>query len=351
MVSSPLLYARDLRQEGHMAIYTRRREFIFTLGGVAAAWPRAARAQQAESVRRIVFLHGLAENDPEAQARVVAFREGLERLGWTENRNVRIEHRFSGGDIARIQTHVAELVSSAPHVIAAGGTPVIMALKQATRSIPIVFSVVNDPAGQGFVASLARPGGNITGFSYVDFPMIGKWLQILKEIVPGVVRATLMFNPETAPYYPVYLREFRAAGAPIAADISATPVHNAAEIEAALSVFARQPAGGLIAGPDPFINTHRGLIIALAERHRLPTLFGFRQHARDGGLMSYGPDSLDIVPRSASYVDRILKGEKAADLPVQAPAKYELAINLKTAKALGIEVPPKLLALADELIE
>jgi putative ABC transport system substrate-binding protein len=331
--------------------HLRRRDFITALGGATVAWPFAARAQQLQRVRRIVFLHGLAENDPETRARVAAFREGLETLGWTENRNVQIEHRFSGGDIAQIQAHTAELVGSRPDVIAASGTPVIAALKQATLTIPIIFSVVNDPAGQGFVASLARPGGNITGFSYVDFPMIGKWLEMLKEIAPGVGRITLMFNPQTAPYYSVFLREFRAAAAPLAAELSATPVRNEAEIEAAATAFAREPGGGLIAAPDPFINTHRGLIMALAQRHRLPALFGFRQHVKEGALISYGPDSVDIVRRSASYVDRILKGQKPADLPVQAPTKYELAINLKTAKILGLEVSPMLLARADEVIE
>ena len=329
----------------------QRREFITLLGGTAAAWPLAVRAQQGERMRRVVFLHGLAENDQEALARVAAFREGLEALGWVENRNIKIEHRFSGGDIARIQAQVAEVVGSAPDVIAASGTPVIAALKQATGTIPIVFSVVNDPAGQGFVASLARPGGNITGFTFVDFPMIGKWLEMLKEIAPGVRRMTLVFNPQTAPYYPVFLREFGANAAPLAATLSATPVRDRAEIETAVTAFARDPAGGLIAAADPFINTQRALIIALGERYRIPTLFGFRQHAKDGGLMSYGPDSVDIVRRSTSYVDRILKGEKPADLPVQAPTKYELAINLKTAKALGLTVPPTLLARADEVIE
>jgi ABC-type uncharacterized transport system substrate-binding protein len=328
----------------------RRREFLGALGG-AAVWPVVARGQQRERMRRVVFLHGLAEHDQEAQARVAAFREGLETLGWIENRNIKIEHLFAGGDIAQIQAHVAELVGSAPDVIAAGGTPVVAALKQATDTIPVVFSVVNDPAGQGFVASLARPGGNITGFTFVDFPMIGKWLEMLKEIAPGVRRMTLMFNPQTAPYYPVFLREFAANAAPLAAALSATPVRDRAEIEAAVSAFAREPAGGLIAAGDPFINTQRDLIMSLAERHRLPTLFSFRQHAKDGGLMSYGPDSVDIVRRSTSYVDRILKGEKPADLPVQAPTKYELVINLKTARALGLTVPPTLIARADEVIE
>jgi putative tryptophan/tyrosine transport system substrate-binding protein len=327
----------------------RRREFIAVLGG-AAVWPIALRAQQ-YGMRRIAFLQGLAEGDPEARARVVALREGLETHGWIENRNIQIEYRFSGGDIARIRAHVAELVGSAPDVIAAGGTPVIATLKRATDTIPIVFSVVNDPAGQGFVASLARPGGNITGFSYVDFPMIGKWVEILKEAVPALKRMTLMFNPETAPYYPVFLRNFAAAAAPLVAELSATPVRTEADIEAAVTRFAREPAGGLIAAPDPFINTRRELIMRVAERHRLPTLFGFRQHVKEGGLLSYGPDSLDIVRRSASYVDRILKGEKPANLPVQAPTKYELAINLKTANRLGLEVPPSLLVRADEVIE
>jgi putative ABC transport system substrate-binding protein len=332
-------------------VHVTRRQLTTLLGGAAAVWPLAARAQPLERMRRIAFLHGLGADDPEVHARIAAFREGLEILGWMENRNVQIEHRFAGGDVARIQAHVAELVSSPPDIIAASSTPVVAALKQATRTIPIVFSAVNDPAGQGFVASLARPGGNITGFSYVDFPMIGKWLDILKDMVPGMRRMSVMFNPHTAPYYHVFLHEFAAAAAPQGAELSAASVRNEAEIEAAATAFAREPRGGLIAAPDPFINTHRGLIIALAHRHRMPALFGFRQHVREGALVSYGPDSADIVRRSASYVDRILKGEKPADLPVQAPTKYELAINLKTAKSLGLEVPPTLLARADEVIE
>jgi putative ABC transport system substrate-binding protein len=326
-----------------------RRSFITLFGGAAAAWPLAARAQQPERIRRIVFLHGRSDNDPEEQVRVVAFQEGLASLGWTENRNVKIEHRFSGGELARIQDYTAEVVSSPPDVIVANGSPVIAALKQATRTIPIVFSVVNDPVGQGFVASLSRPGGNITGFSYVDFPMIGKWLEVLKEIAPNLKRITLMFNPQTAPYYSRFFREFGATAA--RAELSETPVRNAAEIEAAIAMFAREPAGGLIIGPDPFTNTQRGLIMALAERHRLPAIYGFAQFVREGALISYAPDATETVRRSASYVDRILKGEKPADLPVQASTKYKLVINLKTAKALGLEVPPILLARADEVIE
>jgi putative ABC transport system substrate-binding protein len=296
-----------------------------------------------------VFLHGRSDNDPEEQVRVVAFQEGLASLGWTENRNVKIEHRFSGGELARIQDYTAEVVSSPPDVIVANGSPVIAALKQATRTIPIVFSVVNDPVGQGFVASLSRPGGNITGFSYVDFPMIGKWLEVLKEIAPNLKRITLMFNPQTAPYYSRFFREFGATAA--RAELSETPVRNAAEIEAAIAMFAREPAGGLIIGPDPFTNTQRGLIMALAERHRLPAIYGFAQFVREGALISYAPDATETVRRSASYVDRILKGEKPADLPVQAPTKYELVINLKTAKALGLTMPDTVLARADEVIE
>jgi putative ABC transport system substrate-binding protein len=328
----------------------RRRDFITLLGG-AAAWPLVARAQQSERVRRVAFLHGLPEGDPEARARVTAFRQELETLGWKEGRNIEIVHRFSGADVARIQAYVTELVSATPDLIVASSTPVITALKQATSTIPIVFALLNDPVGQGIVASLARPGGNITGFTYIDFPLIGKWLELLKEIAPGVRRMTFMFSPPTAPWVPLFLRELGAAPASLAVELSETPVHDEAEIKAAITAFAREPGGGLIISPDPFMNTHRGLVMALAKQYRLPAIHGFRQHVTDGALMSYGPDTADIVRRSASYVDRILKGEKPADLPVQAPTKFELAINVKTAKALGLEVPPTLLARADDVIE
>src|SRR5262245_40738706 len=229
----------------------KRREFITLLGGAAAAWPFEARAQRPERVRRIVFLHSLAENDPEVQARIAAFRQGLEALGWMENRNVQIEHRFSRGDLARIQAYTAEVVSSAPDLIIATSSPVTAALKQVTHTIPIVFSVVNDPVGQGFVASLARPGENITGFTFVDSPMIGKWLELLKEFAPGVKRIALMFNPDTAPYYPLFLSELGAAGA-LSVELSPMPVHDEAEIEAAVTALVREPGGGLIIAPDPF---------------------------------------------------------------------------------------------------
>jgi putative ABC transport system substrate-binding protein len=334
-----------------MASYIGRRKLLATLGSAAAAWPLVAHAQQSGPMRRVVFLHGLAANDPEAQARAAAFREGLDAFGWREKHNIQIEHLFSSGDISQVQAHVAEVVSSIPDVIAANSTPVIAALKRATHTIPIVFSMVNDPAGQGFVSSLAHPGGNITGFSFINFTLIGKWLEILKEIAPGVRRMAFMFNPEMAPYYPVFLRDFGAATTSLAAELLTTPVHTESEIEAGIAALAQQSDGGLIAAPDPFINTHRALIVRLAARHRLPAIVGFRRFVGEGALISYGPDTADIVRRSASYVDRVLKGEKPADLPVQAPTKYELAINLKTAKALGLDLPPKLLALADEVIE
>ena len=333
-----------------MASHIERRKFLATLGGAAVAWPVAVRAQQTERMRRIVFLHSLAKDDPFIKARIAAFQQRLEALGWTQH-DIRIEHLFSAGDLARMQAYAAEVVNSAPDLIVANSTPVLAALKQATHSIPIVFAVLNDPVGQGFVASMARPGGNITGFTFIDFTLIGKWLELLKEIAPSVRRVALMFNPQTAPYYPAYLRELEVAASSLAAEVSATPVRDEAEIEAAASAFARHPGGGLIVTPEPFINTHRGVIMALAERHRLPAIYGFRQYVTEGALMSYGPDTVDIYRRSASYVDRILKGEKPADLPVQAPVKYELVINLKTAKALGLTVPLIMQMTADEVIE
>ena len=327
-----------------------RREFI-TLLGSAAAWPLAARAQEVTGLRRVAFLHPYAEDDPEVLARVIAFREGLTTLGWTDSRNIQIEHRYSTGDLGRIQAFATELVRSAPDLIVGSGTPITAALKQATGTIPIVFNVVNDPVGQGFVASLSHPGGNITGFSFIDFPLIGKWLEMIKEIAPGVRHVAIMFNPDTAPYYPALLHELEAANKSLPVELSASPVHDEAEVVAAITALTREPGGGLIAAPDAFINNHRRAIMTLTERSRLPAIYGFRQFATEGALISYGPDTADIVRRSAGYVDRILNGERPADLPVQAPTKYELVINLKTAKALGIGIPPELLARADEVIE
>jgi putative ABC transport system substrate-binding protein len=327
-----------------------RREFITLVSG-AVAWRLAVRAQQATGMRRVAFLHPYVENDAEVLPRVIAFRDGLDALGWTENRNIRIEHRYSGADLSRIRAYATELVHSAPDLIVGSGTPITAALKEATSTIPIVFNLVNDPVGQGFVASLSRPGGNITGFTFIDFPLIGKWLEMIKEIVPAVKRVALMFNPDTTPFYPAFLDELEAAHKSLGVELSATPVHDEAEVEAAITALAREPGGGLIVAPDAFINNHRRAIMTLTERRRLPAIYGFRQFAKEGALISYGPDTTEIVRRTAAYVDRILKGERPADLPVQAPTTYEIVINLKTAKALGLTIPPSVLALADEVIE
>jgi putative ABC transport system substrate-binding protein len=327
-----------------------RREFI-TLLGPAVAWPLAARAQQPERMRRIGFLHGLAESDPEAQARIKAFRHGLEALGWTEGRNIQVDYRFARADAALVRAHAEELVSLAPELIVGLSTPVTAALTQATRSIPIIFALVTDPIGQGFIGSLARPGANVTGFTFIDYAMVGKWLEMLKEMAPNLRRAAVLFNPETSPYYPVFLRELGAVPATLTVELTAAPVRDEAEIEGAVAALTREPGGGLIAASDPFITARRALIMTLAQRHRLPAVYYFRRFAAEGGLMSYGPEPNDIARRSASYVDRILKGAKPTDLPVQGPTKFELVINLKTAKALGLDVPPTLLARADEVIE
>jgi putative tryptophan/tyrosine transport system substrate-binding protein len=329
----------------------QRREFVRLLGSAAVFWPLGSRAQRLERVRQIGFVLGLDENDPEGRARITAFREGLEALGWTEGGNIRIDARFAGGDSERIRSYVAELVTSKPTLIVAHSTPVVTALKQATSTIPIIFVVVNDPVGQDLVASLAHPGGNITGFTFVDFELLGKWLELLREITPNVVRAGLMFNPDVAPYFHVYLREFRAVPTSLAVEITAIPVHDAAEIEAVVARLGRTLDGGLIVAPDPFTVVNRHVIIRATESQRVPSICALRRAAAEGMLMSYGPDPSDIFRRAASYVDRILKGAKPADLPVQAPSKFELAINLKTARALGLSVQPSLLARADEVIE
>jgi putative ABC transport system substrate-binding protein len=329
----------------------RRRDFITLVGGSAVVWPLDLRAQQATGMRRVAFLHPYLENDAEVTSRIIAFREGLGALGWTENHNIRIEQRYSGGDLDRIRAYATELVHLAPDVIVGSGTPITAALREATSTIPIVFNLVNDPVGQGFVASLSRPGGNVTGFTFIDFPLIGKWLEMIKESAPGVRHVALMFNPDTTPFYPAFLRELEVANKSLAVELSASPVHDEAEVEAAITALAREPGGGLIAAPDAFINNHRRAIMTLTELRRLPAIYGFRQFATEGALISYGPDTGEIVRRSAGYVDRILKGQRPADLPVQAPTKFELVINLKTAKALGLDVPVQLQQRADELIE
>jgi putative tryptophan/tyrosine transport system substrate-binding protein len=334
-----------------MAIHIRRREFIFTLGGAAAAWPLAARGQQPARMRRVGMLMALAENDPVGQRNIAFFRQGLRELGWTEGRSLQIEWRWTGGDVVRTRDYAAELVGLAPDLIVATGTPSVAALKQATRSIPIVFAVVNDPVAQGFIASMAHPGGNITGFSFLEYSMVGKSLEMLKQLAPSVVRVAVMFNPETYPYYNVFLRSFEATARTLSLEVTGAPIRSPAEIEEVIAKLGVQPGSGLLVTPDPFNTAHRSLIIKSAERHRVPATYSFRQHVSEGALMSYGADTADIYRRSATYVDRILKGANPADLPAQAPSKFELAINLSTAKALGLEIPPTQLALADEVIE
>jgi putative tryptophan/tyrosine transport system substrate-binding protein len=328
----------------------KRREFITLLGSAAVAWPLAARAQQGERMRHIGMLMGTAD-DPEGQARVTALKQGLQELGWTDGGNIQIETRFSGADASRIRSLAAELVALAPDILVANSTPVLRALRQATSSIPIVFVAVNDPVEQGFVSSLAHPGGNITGFALIDFQMVGKWLEMLKEAAPGVARAALMFNPDTSPYYYLYLRSFEAEPRSVAVEVTASPVRDTTEVEEAFAKLGRDPGAGLIVPPDAFTVVQHQLFIRLAQQHRLPAVYMYRTYAAEGALMSYGPDPYDNFRRSASYVDRILKGAKPADLPVQQPTKFELAINLKTAKALGLQIPDRLLALADEVIE
>jgi len=327
-----------------------RRAFITLLGGAAAAWPLAARAQPSERVRRIGLLMGTAD-DREGQARVLALKQGLQELGWTDGRNIQIETRFGGADADRIRSHAAELVALAPDVIVGNATPVTRALRQATSSIPIIIVGVNDPVEQGFVSSLAHPGGNITGFALIDFQMVGKWLEILKEAAPSVARAVLMFSPDTSPHYYVYLRSFEAMPRSVAVEVTAAAVRDTAEIEKTIAKLGREPGGGLIVAPDAFTVVHHQLFIRLAQEHRLPAVYDYRTYVPQGALMSYGPDPYDNFRRSASYVDRILKGGKPADLPVQQPTKFELAINLKTARALGLQIPDRLLALANEVIE
>jgi ABC-type uncharacterized transport system substrate-binding protein len=329
----------------------RRRDFIKGVAGSAPAWAFAARAQQPGRMRRVGLLVGLAEDDPETKSRVRAFRLGLRDADWVEGRNIRIDYRFSASDPARAKQYAAELMSLAPDVIVGNSTPVITALRQATSTIPIVFAVVNDPMGQGFVSSLAHPGGNVTGFSFIEFQIVGKWIGMLKDVSPGLSRVALMFNPDTSPYYDVYLRLFERTSHSITVDVSAAPVRDEAEIERVIAKLGQEPGSGLIAASDTFIVVHRDAILRSAKAHRVPVVSAYKQFVLEGSLMSYGPDTADIFSRAASYVDRILRGDKAADLPVQSPIKFELFVNMTAAKALGLTVPESFLQLADEVIE
>ena len=327
----------------------KRREFITLLGG-AVAWPLAARAQQGERMRRIGVVVSSAEDDLDMQARVAGFRQGLERLGWSEDRNARIDARFAAGKADQFQVLAKELIALQPDVIFAHSTPVVAALQRESRMIPIVFVSVSDPIGSGFVASLARPGGNLTGLLQYEEGIAGKWLAMLKEIAPRLARAALVANPKTTAY-DYFLRAAQAAAPSLTIEVVSTPVETTADIERAIESAARAPNGGLLLPPDTTTTVHRDLIIALAARHRLPAVYPFRVFVEAGGLMSYGTEQVAMFRQAALYVDRILRGAKPADLPVQAPTKFETVVNLKTAKALGLTVPPGLLVAADEVIE
>ena len=327
----------------------RRREFIMLLSYAAAIWPLAARAQQSERVRRVGVLVGLAENDPEMKERIAALRQGLEKLGWVEGSNLRIDYRYApAGAQARLLAR--ELTALQPDVILTQSTPATAAMQQETRTIPIVFAGVADPIISGFVASLSRPGGNLTGLLQYEEGITGKWLAMLKEIAPNLTRVALVANPRTTPF-DYFLQSARAVARSLAIDVVPAPVDNAAEIEHAINTFAREPNGGLVLPPDTSTVVHRNLIIALAARHRLPAVYALRVFVAAGGLMCYGTDFSDLYRQSASYVDRILRGAKPADLPVQSPTKFDTVVNRKTAEALGLTVPPGLLIAADEVIE
>jgi ABC-type uncharacterized transport system substrate-binding protein len=326
-----------------------RREFITLLGGAAATWPLAARAQQGERMRRIGVLVAVAD-DPEGQARIAAFLQGLQQLGWAEGRNLQIDTRWGAGDADRFRKYAAELVALAPDVILAAGGAVVPPLLQATRSVPIVFTQTPDPVGAGFVDSLARPGGNVTGFTVFEYGISAKWLELLKEIAPRVARAAVIRDAAIASGTGQW-GALQSVAPSFGVELSPVNMLDAGEIERAIAAFARSPNGGMILTGSALAVFHRDLIVTLAARHKLPAVYYDRHFVAGGGLISYGPNSIDPHRRAAGYVDRILRGEKPADLPVQAPTKYELVINLKTARALGIEVPPTLLARADEVIE
>jgi putative tryptophan/tyrosine transport system substrate-binding protein len=328
----------------------KRRAFVAGLAG-AVALPIAARAQQAERMRRIGVLWPYREGDPEANAWLATFREELEKLGWVEGRNVRIDHRWAAFDEDSAQRFARELVALQPDIILTQSTPNTAALLQQTRTIPIILSQGTDPVGAGFAASLSRPGGNVTGFINLEASLGSKWLELLKQIAPRVKRVAFLFNPATASYFEYYLSPFKVAAASFGVEPIAAPFHNASELESVFAAQAREPNGGLIAMPDSFQTAHRAEIISLAARHRLPAVYAFRFFAEAGGLLSYGNDRFDNYRRSANYVDRVLRGVNPGDLPIQIPNKFELVINLKTAKALDLTIPPNLLAIADEVIE
>jgi putative tryptophan/tyrosine transport system substrate-binding protein len=337
----------------------RRREFIRLLGGavvrVAAGplllWSLSAHGQQVERVRQIGVLMAFDETDAMAQSWIASMRQGLQKLGWTEGHNIHINYRWASSNVQTIQQFAKEIVALNPELIVSSSTPTTRALLQETRTIPVVFGNLVDPVGSGLVASLTRPGGNVTGFINLEPSIAGKWIELLKEIAPRVDRIGIPFNPETAPYHEIYLEQFRKAAASLAIEVVAAPVRNGADLEAFIAAQGREPNGGIIPVPDGFMNTARAQIASLATRYRLPAAHFNRTFAEAGGLISYGNDTVDNYRRVAIYVDRILKGERPTELPVQFPVKFELVINLKTAKALGLTVPISMQQLADEVIE
>jgi len=329
----------------------RRREFTKLLGGATVAWSVAAHAQQTERVRRIGVLTFTAESDQEGQSSVAAFREEIRKFGWVEGRNSEIDIRWAAADIGLMERFAKELVVLQPDLILTSSTPATAAMLQQTRTIPIIFVIVADPVGSGFVESLPRPGGNATGFTPIVRSLGGKWVELLKEIAPRVGRVSLLFNPPTATFIDGYVSPFKAAAAAIGAEAILAPVNDIPGLESLVATEAREPNSGLVVIPDAFTIQHRAEIIALAARHHVPAVYWSRSFAEVGGLISYGPYIVDEYRRAALYADRILKGSKPSELPVQAPVKFELVVNLKTAKALGLDVPPSLLAAADEVID
>jgi putative ABC transport system substrate-binding protein len=330
----------------------RRRDFITFVGSGAATWPLTARAQQPEQMRRIGVLMSPRENDPEGQMRASIIRKGLGELGWTEGRTVQVDFRWASGDSVRASGYAAELVRLKPDVIIANSTLCLKAIRDETRTIPIVFVVVGDPVGQGFVSNLAHPDGNITGFTAFEFEIGGKWLEMIKAIAPDVRRVAFIYNPEAGlPYAEKFVQSIKATASAQGIEVLVSPVRNAAEVDRAIVEVGNDSNGGLIVNPDAFTGSHRGLIISLAARYRLPAIYAYRYYVVDGGLLSYGHETNDLFRQSAAYVDKILKGVKLADLPIQNPTKFELIINRKTANALGLTIPDKVLALADEVIE
>jgi putative ABC transport system substrate-binding protein len=329
----------------------RRREFITLLGCVSATWPLAARAEQSDRMRSIAVLMNNAEDDPEGQTRAAAFRQGLQALGWTEGKNLRIDWYWTAGDVGRIRSDVRELAGRPPDIIVANGRVTLSEAVQVIRSVPIVFVLVNDPVGQGFISSLGRPGGNVTGFTFFEYAMFGKSLELLKNVAPTVTHVGFMFNPEMSAYYDQFLPDFEREARQHSIKLTLVRVGAQAEIEAAVAKLAAASGGGLIVPPDAYTLVHRNLIVQSTAQYRIPAIYSYRQVITEGGLISYGPETADIFRRSASYVDRILKGANPAELPAQAPVKFEFIVNLKTAAALGLTVPPTVLALADEVIE